>query len=106
MIAFDSPAGAELRAMGLSRAALAALWFEALTADQDIWAAWAHDQCDARFPDAPVVMALYFLSACKAGDVQKARQLWQVLGSLPLERVECPIIGNAQGIGQAMLADT
>lgn len=103
MVAFDSPVGETLRRMRVSRAALAAIWFDALNADQDAWADWARGELDRRFAGAPVVLALHFLQACKAGDPKRARQLWGVLGSVPLDGAECRILNTAVEMGRRLV---
>ena len=103
MIAFDSPEGIRLRAIGLSRSALMALWFTALNEGQDTWSAWALDLAKVNHPQDPTTIALRFLQASADGDAKLARQLWAVLASFPIDDSKSRIIQAAHGIGQSLL---
>ena len=103
MIAFDSPAGAQLRRLELSRAALAALWFTALTEDRPLWAAWAQDRMTDTYPGTASTLALQMLQAAQEDNIPRARRIWLLLASLPLDQAECRILQSAQDIGRAYL---
>lgn len=103
MIAFDSPAGARLRGLEMSRAGLAAVWFTALNEDQPLWAAWAQEKLVNSHRGAAVTLALQMLQASQDDDIPRARQIWVLLDSLPLDRAECHILRSAEAIGRAFL---
>lgn len=104
MIDFDSPAGARLRGLGVSRAGLAAIWFHALSGDQPVWAAWARDRMEAAHPGAAVTLALQMLQAVQDDDLPRARKIRVLLASLPLDQAECRILRSADEIGRTFLS--
>jgi hypothetical protein len=97
MIAFDSPEGAALRAMRLSRSAVAALWFTALNEGQDSWSSWASDTL-AELPQGRETAALRFIQAASDGDVRRARQFWTILASYPQNGTQGRITRAAQAL--------
>ncbi len=103
MIAFDSLEGTRLRAMTLSRSALMSLWFTALNEGQESWGEWARQVADADHPQDAATAALRFLQAAGEGDARRARQLWAVLMSFPIDQTDSKIIRAARDVGRATL---
>jgi hypothetical protein len=95
MIAFESPEGQQLRALGTSLSATMALWFAALTAGDDAWCAWAQDRL-ADLNDTPEVLALRFIQSASDQDMTRARQMWAILGTWPTETAHSAILKAAR----------
>lgn len=97
MIAFDSPEGAQLRALRPSQSATLSIWLVALDEGQEDWAHWAQDQLGG-VGDSIEVIALRFMQAASDGDVMLARQMWVVLASCPIDGTDNRIIRAARNL--------
>lgn len=100
MIAFDSPAGADLRAMALSPAALRALWLHAIEHENMPWAHWAKQNPALGPMGQPNHLALLFLHAAQERDRANLKLFWTVLSSLAQPDRETVYVRVALALGQ------